>query len=303
MSIRPLALTVVFIASLAIGACGDDEGGVAEPAPSPAQPADRLDADEGATLTYRMEDVWGNAPSASAQEHLVRVLTARLAAIGQPRANVAISESGELKVIVASDAAETAASAVEHSVELRFRIRAPSEIENEERDQRKQLGEFYAASRPEFAWFPVGKGTDVYVYVPEARLVLELSELRAAEPRDGELIKEKTARLQELLLQRVFTGADLADAQAIHRPGDSAVRVMIRPERQDAFREFTTHYRSRQMVVLVNGRVIASPTLTEPLQAAAEFRKPGGTYTPKQAEQLAEALRRAAYGIRLVRSQ
>ena len=57
------------------------------------------------------------------------------------------------------------------------------------------------------------------------------------------------------------------------------------------------------MAVLLNGRVIAAPTLTEPLSEAAEIRKPEGSLTPQEADGLAAAIRRAAYGIELTRSR
>ncbi len=298
--LRARSIAATLIAAFALvaggGACGDDAATKPDGAHNnTAAPAGSV------TLSYRMADVWGDPPSEAARTHIAGVLADRLTAIGESRAGVAIDGTDALKITVTASVADKAMAAIEQRVELRFRIRAPSEIENMERSQRDELREFYTSSRADFAWFPLGTGEDVYIYVPEAPRILEIENLHAATPRDEELIRQKTVALQELLLQRVFTGADLADAEAIHRPGDSAVRVTIRAERRDAFRKYTTHYTGRQMIVLVDGRVIAAPTLTEPLEAAAELRKPGGTYSPAEADRVAAALRRAAYGIRLTR--
>lgn len=285
--------------AIASPCCGDD----AQPDDRGARPVDteRLTEEDGTALAYRMEDRWGDVPPMAAQLHLVDVLDARLAAIGQDRAALSVGSKGELRVIVADDARDAAAATIEQTVELRFRIRAPSDIENPERDQRTELGEFYEESLPDFAWFGLGNGEQVLLYVPEVPRILELEALRAADPVDESAVRERMQSLQKLLLQKVFTGADLSDAQAIHRPGDSSVRVTIRPDRRAAFREFTAHYRTRQMAILLDGVVIAAPTLSEPLESAAEIRKPGGSFSPEEAESLAATLRRTAYGIRLTR--
>jgi len=299
-------LSTALVAALAATLFGTACDGAKKPAVAgaPAKPSvARLEAGDGTTLDYQMENVWGEIPTAEARRHLVRVLEARLAAIGEDRARVTTDETGVLLVTVTADSADAAAAEIERDAEVRFRIRAPAEIENSERDLREKLGEFYAVSRPDFDWFPLGDVADVFLYIPDAPIMLELGRLHAAEPRDPQAIEAATERLKAVLLQRVFTGADLSNAEAVHRPGDSAVRVTIRPERRPAFGKFTSHYQGRQMMVIVNGQVISAPTITEPLESAAELRSPEGSFTPAAADAFAALLRRAAYGIRLTRSQ
>jgi len=253
------------------------------------------------TLVYQLADVFGDVPTEAAQRHLVDVLRARLFSIGEKRANIAVTATGALTVIVTTDGADAADAEMQRDAEVRFRIRAPSDIENAEREMRDELGEFYRPSRTDFAWVTVERGVDVFLYVPEAPLLLEIERLSAQQPPDENAVREKILQLKKLLLQKVFAGSDLSDAAATHLPGDSAVRVTIREDRRQAFREYTTHYTGRQLVALVNGHVVAAPTIPGPLESAAELRNPARPFTQAEADLLAETLRRAAYGTRLVR--
>jgi len=130
---RSIATTLTAALALVVvgGACGDDAATKPDGARNnTAVPAGSV------TLSYRMEDVWGDPPSDAARTHITSVLVDRLRAIGESQVRVAIDGTDALKITVTASGADEAMAAIEQTVELRFRIRAPSEMENMERSQR-----------------------------------------------------------------------------------------------------------------------------------------------------------------------
>lgn len=294
---RPLTallLVLVVLVPLLFG-CGGEK------AAAPAQPAGQPALTDPVDLVYVATNRLGGQPSDEAREVLVPVLEQRLVRIGQPGARVRFAGPARLVVTVERAARERADAEVRRNARFELRPRVGPEIENFEAGKRRALGDGYTPSRPAMLWVPFrGSDQDLLVIVAERPYVQQLERLA----EDAAANEEKMAEVEHTLLQtirrEVFEGGDVAYAEALHGPEGSSVAITLRPERHGEFRRFTEHYREHPLVFILDGQAIAAPPLLEPIpDGRLAVVPPGGGFSPPDAEQLAEILRRAAYGTQL----
>ncbi len=253
------------------------------------------------TLRFRAFDRAGANITAAARESLIATVRERLRALGEATARLRFTDDGTLAVglnAVDPTLVDQSRREILRNVQLGIRIRVSPHRENAERIRRDQRGDAYETP-PRTAWVASGVGgPDLLVAIPEVDAARRVAELAQEQPIQRAAFDAAQAELRRILLRGVFTAGDLADAKAVHGAaagGRSIVGLTIRPDRVQAFKEFTTLYLGQPYVVLIDGRVVYTAILVEPLDTQIVLGDPDG-FTSGGAERLAESLLRAAYG-------
>jgi preprotein translocase subunit SecD len=191
---------------------------------------------------------------------------------------------------------------------IEFRIRAETIVEDQWRDRRLNAAE----APPEgLTWLVPEDGgpLQMLVEVPERPASTKVKALAKKDvAQDSAEMAAAVAEFERAKRETVFTNEQIASAsvrrslstwgaQALMRV---AVRFEFRPDRKDAFEQFTVDHVGRGLAVVVDGKVHCCPTLKFGLPGAGELTGSGAGYTEEQARELAAILESGPLPCRLV---
>ncbi len=243
-----------------------------------ATEATRESEKTGTSLSFQLLSDSGS-PSEQEAERTVAVLRDRLRAIGPDDVVVKRGEGDKIGVELRHrrrEDLERVSALMQARGRLRIRLRAPVAMEADERGKRT-MAEF---RRSEYEapigtrWVPMADvGNPVLVLTPEAVVQARVDRL----VEDGGSPSDLTSLRQELALVRsrsLFEHGDLESARLAEIQGRYVVRVVMRESRKRAFEGFTGSNVGRQLVIIVNEHVEATPSLLTKLPGA--FRLVGG---------------------------
>ncbi len=263
----PLCL---LLASL-VGACGEGDSETTVPGVDPEVAeafaldagAGEFDPAEAAQLTFRAEDVVGTL------EGVAAVIDHRLRSLGWGSAMVENAESADdgdpARIVCRVRDGDMAhrfrvIAMISKRGTLAFRICVPEREAAVERELHEKLGQFYEPSQPNSRWLPgVREDEQILVIVPEPGSVDD------------------------------FTERDLATAtpQPIGESDAWRIRLEFVDARKEALRAFTETHLRRQMAIVIDGIVVAGPTIVSPLPGLAVIEGPPPGFTKDEAFSLA----------------
>lgn len=268
-----------------------------------------LDLAGGASLAYRAHPPEGQTQlEDEAVKRLIQVLDSRLNAVGVADIGITATQADEIIVELpgrTSDQLDAIKQLIERNGELQFRIRAPIEIETEERRKRGSSGKYYKTGDG-YAWVPTtqkaqleqGAPPEILVLTPEKPLEKELERLerQGAPP---EQIREKELELAEVRLTEVFTGEQLAKTAVQNQVAELVVYFEFKPETKPYFAGFTERNIKQPMAIILDGEAASWPTINSTLPGEGIISGGGSGFTRPEAEDLTVVLESGSTGARL----
>jgi len=260
-------------------------------------------ADDAAdTIAYRLLDADGAAASETALRTAADVLARRFNAAGWAGVEIAVVAAPlRLTVKLPRDLAprrNEALALAERPGTLELRIVASPDVTQQLHDE-KNLPSY-------LAWIPAPHGgPDYLVQEPEKPWRVEVERMKKAgvDERSPEFVAARR-RLDEALRDEVFTGDQLAVAEARSQPGgEYVVYFAFRADRKEAFEKFTERHVGDFVAIVVDGKVQSVPRIRSKLPGEGIIeggRGPIG-FTAEEAKQFAAVISSGAIPGRLVR--
>lgn len=261
-----------------------------------------LDLEGGSSLTYRVFGAGGVSQEKLAQA--IEVIQKRLDTLGVSEVYIVSTSADELVVEMpgrSKEETESIKSLIQRNGELQFRIRAPSQVEIQDRESRAANPADHRTD-PKYAWFPLGTAdaeTEILVEVPEVPLLRALEDLRARGAPAAETVAAEKA-LEQVMQAEVFTGEDLSETYVSRNGAATVVAFATTDARKASFGSFTSRNVGRQMAIILDGKVQSYPIINEELPGRGQISGGGRAgFSVKEARDLVVVLESGSTGVRL----